>query len=175
MSRILYLLRHAKSSWNSPAARDLDRPLASRGEKAAHLMGNWMQAQGILPRLTISSPARRAQQTAEIVTTQLALPRDTISYDARIYMADSETLLEVLKEWANKQNEMMLVGHNPGLDDLLIGLCGDDLPLSNSGKLMTTATLAIIRLHGNSGQLINIIRPKEIQRDSPGSFSVRPH
>jgi len=175
MPRTLYLLRHAKSSWDSPAARDFDRPLASRGEKAARLMGNWMEAQGILPKLIVSSPALRAQQTIENVATQLALPPDTIRYDERIYMADPDTLLDLLAELPDDETSIMLVGHNPGLDDLLFQLCGNDLPLSDSGKLMTTATLAIIQLHENSGQLIDIIRPKEIHHDANGDFTAMPH
>jgi len=174
MPRTLYLLRHAKSSWDSPAAGDFDRPLASRGEKAARLMGDWMRAQGIQPGCILSSPARRAQQTAEIVAAQLALPLDTITYDEHIYMADSDTLLGLLNELPDEQTSIMLVGHNPGLDDLLIDLCGNALPLSDSGKLMTTAALAIIQLHGNSGEPIAILRPKEIYYDVNGNFTAIP-
>jgi len=169
MPKTLFLLRHAKSSWDSPAASDFDRPLASRGEKAARLMGGWMKTQGILPELIVCSPALRAQQTAMIVAEQLQLPQDTISYDERIYMADSDTLLDILTELPARLINIMLVGHNPGFDDLLMDLCGEDLPLSGSGKLMTTATLACIQLPAETAQalkgnsrLIEIIRPKEI-------------
>ena len=169
MSRELWLLRHAKSAWDAPAASDFDRPLAPRGAKDAPKMGRWLHAEGLRPQHIVSSPALRARQTIEAVAEALGLPAAKIHFDERIYMASRDTLLQVLGDCPSKAKQVLLVGHNPGLDALLEYLCGRDLPYQADGKLMTTAALARIRLKNDwqqldsgVGTLLQLKRPKSL-------------
>ena len=170
MSRELLLLRHAKSAWDTGVVDDFDRPLAKRGLKDAPRMGAWMLQQGIHPDYIVSSPAQRAKQTIFLVCDSDGIPQEKIHWDKRVYMADVSTLLAVLADSPRADKRVLLVGHNPGLDELLVYLCGKDLPRTASGKLMTTAGLARIELpddwnglSSHCGTLLNLVRPKELE------------
>jgi phosphohistidine phosphatase len=169
-SRHLLVLRHAKSDWNSGADSDFDRPLAKRGIKDAPLMGRWMKKHNIVPGYIVSSPALRAKQTIEAVAKELGITKDKIHFDDNIYAASLNTLLNILAACPKASKSILLVGHNPGLDDLVEYLCGNELGYTKSGKLMTTAALAQIAMpeHWDSlprhcAGLIAITRPKELK------------
>jgi phosphohistidine phosphatase len=166
--RELYILRHAKSDWGSDAKSDFDRPLAKRGKKDAPSMGKWLAKQNLKIDFIVSSPAERAKQTIYAVVKELGISKKEIHYNEKIYMASLETLLQVLEESPKKAKKVMLVGHNPGLDDLLQYLVKDP-PLTESGKLLTTACLAQItlpedwtQLQRHCGKLVNLTRPRDI-------------
>jgi phosphohistidine phosphatase len=166
--RELFILRHAKSDWDSDAETDFDRPLAKRGNKDAPDMGKWMKKQKLLPDHIVSSPAERAKQTIYAVAKELGLSKKHVHFDEKIYMANLGALLKVLTECPQKAKTVMLVGHNPGLDELLQFLVSDP-PLTDSGKLLTTACLAQIalpddwtQLPRHCGKLISITRPRDI-------------
>jgi phosphohistidine phosphatase len=166
--RELYILRHAKSDWDSSAQSDFERPLAKRGKKDAPAMGEWMAKQKIKIDYIASSPAERAKQTVYAVVKELDIAKKEIHFNDKIYMASLESLLRVLGEIPKKANKVMLVGHNPGLDDLLQYLVKDP-PLTESGKLLTTACLARItlpqdwtQLQRHCGSLIDLTRPRDI-------------
>ncbi|MBF0183875.1 MAG: histidine phosphatase family protein [Magnetococcales bacterium] len=125
MSRQLYILRHAKSAWDTDAASDFERPLAKRGLKDVPAMGAWMKAEKLIPEYVISSPAERAKQTVLGVCHELDIKEKKITWDRRIYGADTEELLEVLAEVPGKIHSVLLVGHNPGLESLAAFLVGD--------------------------------------------------
>ena len=110
--KTLLLMRHAKSSWDNPGLRDFDRPLNERGLKAAPLMGRYLRAQGIAPDLIVSSPAQRAQQTAQLVK-EAARCAAPIRYEAAIYDANLNALLKVLQALDKTTKTVLLVGHNP--------------------------------------------------------------
>jgi phosphohistidine phosphatase len=160
--KILLLLRHAKSSWDEPTLRDFDRPLNKRGKKAAPQMGKYMRERKIKPHLVISSPAERAQETAALVT-KAAKIKTPIRYDERIYEANIGKLLEVISQIDDDASEVLLVGHNPGMEEILELLTGEV-------QRMPTTALARITLnidHWNevkerSGQLDWIVKPKEL-------------
>jgi phosphohistidine phosphatase len=97
-ARQLYILRHAKSAWDTDAPADFDRPLAKRGQKDAPRIGKWMHTHGLKPDVVISSPALRAKQTAIAVCGKLKFKQDAIQFDERIYEASSRTLLQVLAD-----------------------------------------------------------------------------
>ena len=163
------LLRHAKSDWDSGAADDFDRPLAKRGRGAAKRMAAWMMQHDIVPECVISSTAVRARETTAIVGDVLGLDAARIEYQDRLYLADVEELLAAARDCPKSAKSVMLVGHNPGLEDLLTYLCGDRVPTAANGKLLPTAALAQIALpdnwkilHRNSGEIIAITRPKEL-------------
>jgi phosphohistidine phosphatase len=160
--KTLLLLRHAKSSWKEAGLRDFDRPLNKRGLKAAPLIGRFMRRKKIEPDLVLSSPAERARQTASLVVEHGRLPAET-RYDERIYEADVARLLEVVSEIGDAVEEVLLVGHNPGLEELLSRLTG-------ANERMPTAALACIelnaeewsKLRGAGGRLAWLVKPKEL-------------
>ena len=116
--KTLYLLRHAKSSWKFPELDDFDRPLNKRGQRDAPRMGKRLQKQNILPDLIISSPARRAQQTAQEVAQSIGYTSTAILYDETVYEASAEALLTTLQTVDNRVAVLLLAGHNPGLTAL---------------------------------------------------------
>ncbi len=117
--KTLTLVRHAKSSWNHPGLADFKRPLNKRGERDAPRMGNRLAARNIKPQIIVSSPAVRALTTAEVVASALGfLPAEIIT-DDRIFHAYSDQLLDVIRDFDASLHHVMLVGHNPGLTDLV--------------------------------------------------------
>ncbi len=160
--KTLLLMRHAKSSWNDANLSDFERPLDERGLNAAPLIGKIMSDRQFQPELIISSPAKRATQTAQLVKGTVPIA-DEIQFDKRIYEASLPTLLQVLSGILENIESAMLVGHNPGFEELLKFLTGKARP-------MPTAALAVIDLNINNWREINsdggvlrdFIRPKEI-------------
>jgi len=169
MSRHLILLRHAKSAWDTGATSDFDRPLAGRGERDAPKMGKWLKKQGLVPDAVVSSPALRAKQTSEAACQKMGIKPKEITWDNRIYAATASELLKVVKEYRKKTKTLMLVGHNPGLEDLLLHLAGDRLQVPPDGKLLPTAAVAYLELPDNwqglaegAGKLVSITRVKDL-------------
>jgi phosphohistidine phosphatase len=111
--KTLYLLRHAKSSWDNPDIDDFKRPLNKRGHYDAPLLGNLLEKLNILPDLIVSSPAVRASITARIVADAIKYPIEKINYDEQIYEASKSGLLDVLYSIDDSIKSLMLVGHNP--------------------------------------------------------------
>jgi len=130
----LSLLRHAKSSWNDNNLKDRDRPLNKRGERDAPYMGARLLAQQLRPSLIITSPAVRAVTTARCVADALGYPFEFVHREADLYLASPRAIFEVLASQDNNFNDLLLVGHNPGLTDiineLLPDLSLDNLPTS---------------------------------------------
>jgi phosphohistidine phosphatase len=114
--RRLMLLRHAKSDW-SGSMRDHDRPLAPRGRKAAPRMGHFMAQHGLVPDQVLVSSATRTRETWELVQAELGAS-PPVRYDERIYEAAAERLLAVVRETGGETTSLLLVGHNPGLEEL---------------------------------------------------------
>ena len=146
MPRELLILRHAKSSWDSDAATDFERPLAKRGRKAAPRVGRWLDQQGLTPDYVVSSPAERAKQTVLAVCEQLGFPPEEISWDSRIYGGGTTSLVSVLRESPADAGRVLIAGHNPGLEILVQYLCDDTIPFPPDGKLMPTAAVAHLKL-----------------------------
>jgi phosphohistidine phosphatase len=169
MPRELLLLRHAKSDWPEGVA-DYNRPLKKRGKKAALLMGEWLLSQDLRPDSIISSPAERARETAEKLCKGLHIKKHGLLYfDDRIYEASVESLKSVLADCPSFKQRVLIVGHNPGLDNLLIDLVAETLMPDDDDKILGTANLARIRLPDDwnqldtgCGQLISITKPKDI-------------
>jgi len=140
MSRELWLLRHGKSDRNL-AMDDFDRPLKKRGKRAAQRIGTWLQQQRLIPDWIVSSPAKRALMTAKTVHKAIAVEGLAVAQDKRLYQEGFERLKTVLAECPLEARRVLLVGHNPELEDLLINLVGaDNLP--DIDKLLPTAALA---------------------------------
>lgn len=169
MSRELLILRHAKSAWDTDAASDFDRPLSKRGRKAAPRVGRYLMQQGLIPDFVISSPATRAEQTVIAVCRQLDIGPDDIIWDERVYGASTSSLLEVLRETPANASRVMIAGHNPGLEMLLLALCDDRLRIADDGKLMPTAAVAQLEissswgdLNSGAGQLLSLTRARSL-------------
>jgi phosphohistidine phosphatase len=142
--RRLMLLRHGKSDWPG-GVDDLERPLAKRGRKASSLMGGYLARHSLIPDLVLVSPARRTRQTWEMA--RPAFARDIARRDEpRIYEASAPAILGVIAETAPEIRVLLVVGHNPGLQDLaraLIG-AGRNQDLARLARKYPTAGLAII-------------------------------
>jgi phosphohistidine phosphatase len=160
--RTLYLLRHAKSSWGDASKQDFERPLASRGRKACATIGEFIQEKGIDFDLVLVSTAFRTRETIELIK-ERAKFRGEVRYDERIYEATVPQLLEIISQVDNERESVLIVGHNPGLEELLGLLTGEQ-------HRVTTANFAKIKLKtpkwsanlANKGTLDWLVRPKEI-------------
>lgn len=141
--KTLLLLRHAKSSWDSSAARDYDRPLAPRGERDAPRVGKALRDASIDLDLVVSSPALRARQTAELVL-KAARYDGAISFEEQIYDASVSALMGVVRDLPDTAETVMLVGHNPGFEMLLGALCGT--AAAPARVRVPTAMLACVEL-----------------------------
>ena len=169
MGRELLIMRHAKSDWGNSTG-DFDRPLNPRGNKAAPRMGRWLKEHDLVPDYVISSPAVRAWQTTCHVCAELAINTDSavgiVVQDRRIYEASLGTLLQVLEGAAAAR--VLLVGHNPGLEYLLIHLARS-IPPPPDNNLLPTATLVRLampddwrELQPDAAELRSLIRPREL-------------
>jgi len=152
MSRQLLVLRHGKSDWNIDAS-DLGRPLKNRGKRDAQRMGAWLQQQDLVPDFIISSPAERTKNTAEKLAKATGLTANHVHYDARIYEADLTDLKNVLSDCPDSAARVLLIGHNPSLENLIENLHQGELQKSKDGKLLPTATLAILTMPEHWGLL----------------------
>ncbi len=117
--KTLFLVRHAKSSRDDPALADKDRPLNERGMREAQKVGERLAKRDVKPDLILSSPARRALTTAEIVAGKIDYRLKDIAVDDRLYAATPEDLLAIVHELDDKAKRVMLFGHNPGLLELV--------------------------------------------------------
>ncbi|MDP8993394.1 MAG: histidine phosphatase family protein [Pseudomonadota bacterium] len=169
--KTLTLLRHAKSTWDDPVARDLDRPLNRRGRKAAHAVGREMRAQGLAFDRVIASPARRVLETLAEVAAGYGAPL-LPEQDRRVYLASPETLLDLVRETDEEVGRLLLVGHNPGMEMLAIMLTRDegDALRDELAIKYPTGTLAEIGLpverwgdvEPRIGRIERFIRPRDL-------------
>lgn len=161
--KTLYLLRHAKSSWENPSLSDFDRPLNERGLLAAPLTGFEMLKRKLVPQMILSSPAVRALETAELVVKAGEFGSSIVVND-RIYEASPRCLLEVISKIDDERNPAMIVGHNPGMEGLIRILTGAVEP-------MPTAALAVLDLDierwqdamDGCGKTREVLRPRDIE------------
>ena len=114
----LYLIRHAKSSWDHPHLEDMKRPLSNRGKQDAPFMGNRLREMGVQPDLIISSPAKRAYKTARKIAKQVSFPRKKIIINDQIYLNGSQALFNLVKGLDEQFKTVFLVGHNPDITSL---------------------------------------------------------
>ena len=168
MSRTLILLRHGKSDWNT-GADDHDRPLKKRGRNASTLVGKWLKTHDQVPDFVVASSAKRAMQTAELACEAMGIKKKNIYSRKHIYLATPEDLLYVLEDCPEQARRVMLVGHNPGLEELLYYLLNGRLTIPEDGKIMPTATVAILhmpdswsKLECGSAELEFLVRPREL-------------
>jgi len=147
--RVLYLLRHAKSDWSDPDLYDEDRPLAPRGRKATERMSAFITDAGIRPALVLCSPALRTRQTLDGIAGALGDEADVWMEDA-LYGAGANELRERLRHLPPAVPSVMVIAHNPGLQDLALGLAGGGNAgaVARMGEKFPTAALATLHIPG---------------------------
>jgi len=167
----LGVLRHAKSDWDDLSLRDFDRGLNSRGRRGAALMGRHIRERGENWDKIIASPAERVRRTLDAS----GLDQD-ICWDERAYLADRDTLLALLAERGGEAGAILLVGHNPGLQDLILALLSpreDNALVREVEVKYPTAAFAVVELDiddwhdcvPDRGRLVHLARPRDLDAD----------
>lgn len=172
MTLTLTLLRHAKSSWDDTVPRDFDRPLNKRGERASIVVGAWLKREGLTFDHVVASPAVRVIDTIDQFVKGTG-ERIDATWDRRIYLASSATLMDVLRDQSDEFKSLLMVGHNPGMEDLVFDIVPDDgsSPLRELvWEKFPTAAIARMELDIDSwsridrkcGRLTHFIRPRDL-------------
>jgi phosphohistidine phosphatase len=161
-TRRLFLLRHAKSSWDDRSLADHDRPLAPRGRKAAKRIGAYLRREQIDIALVLCSSARRARETLDLVA-----PPGAIRIEQEVYHAGADELLERLRRVPDEVDAVMVIGHEPAISELAVGLAGGGSELA--GRKFPTGALATLTFTGpwstlepEHAELTAFVAPREL-------------
>jgi phosphohistidine phosphatase len=164
----LYLLRHAKSSWDDPTLADHDRPLAPRGRRASEAMAEHLRNERIAPELVLCSPSARTRQTLTAIAAGLGENAD-VRIEDELYAASAAALLDVLHELPEEVGSVMLIAHNPGIQDLAVSLAGSGPVVERVRSKFPTAALATLELDGSwrelapgGVELVAFVKPKDL-------------
>jgi phosphohistidine phosphatase len=165
----LLLLRHAKSEWKDKSLGDFDRPLAPRGRRAAPVMGQYLRDHGLEPDFVLCSSARRARETLERVLTALA-SQPEITYLKTLYLAPPSRMLAVLRRQGPETARLLLIAHNPGMQNLALELAGpgSSPQARQMAEKFPTAALARFRvaawesLGREPATLVEFVRPRDL-------------
>jgi phosphohistidine phosphatase len=167
----LFVLRHTKSSWDDPELSDHDRPLAPRGHRAARIVGEYMRANGIEPDLVLCSSSRRTLETLKFVD-----PGGERMTEPELYGADAGTVLERIRRVPHETGAVMVIGHNPPMQQLVLQLAGahtttDAVGIDDVRRKFPTGALATLtfdcawsELSSGSARLSSFVRPKQLSR-----------
>ena len=174
MSKRLILLRHAKSAWEDQDIADFDRPLSSRGRKAAPVIGAYLARKNYVPELVLCSSAKRAAETLDLTIAGWAKP-PTVRKLKSLYLAMPREMLKRVQTAGNEYASVMLVGHNPGIADLANWLSHDGDPATRGAlsRKFPTGAVAVIDfdvedwrdVDAETGLLVDFATPKQIERD----------
>ncbi len=166
-STMLLIMRHAKSDWNISDQPDFDRVLSDRGYKDAPLIGKWIIDQNYTPDRVICSPAQRVKETINLVGKSWPLSQENIQWEHSIYNAKLTQLLAIITGDLEQNKINMLVGHNPGLSELILYLSGNQIPKQATGNLMPTAAITVLKLidvtsstQSGAWQIVDYMKPK---------------
>lgn len=169
--RTLTLFRHAKSSWADSSLDDFDRPLASRGEEAAPRMGAFLAGRGLIPDLVLCSTSRRTRQTLDLAF-GAAQPQPKTQFLDDLYHATVPALLAIIRAAPPETRHLMLVGHNPGLQELALHLIGGGDPAGRRAiaRKFPTAAVVVMRFDApnwaaigpGGGNLAIFMTPKQL-------------
>jgi len=166
---MLYLLRHAKSSWEAPTFADHDRPLAPRGRRASTLIAEYLRKQRRAPRLVLCSSSERTRETLKRISAGLRGGVE-VRIEERLYTASASGLLQRLHEVDGRVDSVMLIGHCPALQELALSLAGGGVDLGRLEQKFPTAGLATLAFRGGwdelapgAAELIAFVTPKELE------------
>jgi len=169
MMRELLILRHGKAENPADDVEDFERQLKKRGREDAKKVGHWLLEHKLVPDFVLSSPAARALQTAQRVCKQLDIDVEVIVYEPTIYEATVYTLVNVLKKSPKTAKRVLLVGHNPGLENLILTLTGMTEPLPDDASRLSTASLVQLVFEGDWDKLtkgcakwVTLVRPENL-------------
>ena len=169
--KALHLLRHAKSSWDSPTLHDHDRPLAPRGLRACETMAAYLREESIRPDVVLCSTAARTRATLSGVLAGLGHPEPPVRFEAAIYEASAPTLMGMVSALPEEAGSAMLIGHQPGIGDLASRLAGSGERLDDLERKFPTGALATLTIESSwaeaeegSALLAAFVRPKELER-----------
>ena len=165
----MMLLRHAKSSWSDPALADVDRPLSPRGERASTRIAKYIRRKKLRPALVLCSPSRRTRQTLETIEPALGR-RHAVELVPQLYAASELELLELLQALPDSVASVMIVGHNPGLQDLALALSARGADLRQLEAKFPTGALATLVVQSDSwsalrpgvAELVDYVVPREL-------------
>ncbi|AWK86914.1 SixA phosphatase family protein [Azospirillum thermophilum] len=170
--KTLFLLRHAKSSWDSPGSGDHDRPLAPRGEKAAPLVGSYLRKHHAHIDLVLCSTAVRAVETGRRVLSAMGAPTPPVEHERGLYLCGAHTLLERVRDVPDSVTGLMVIAHNPDLYELTQELVGEGeaaLRHAVADKFPTGACAVILfqTLHWRdldlgAGRLVDFVQPRKL-------------
>ena len=173
MGKTLYLLRHAKSSWEDPTLPDHDRPLAPRGRRAATLIAEHLRRQRSTPRLVLCSSSERTRETLKRISAGLRGGVE-VRIEERLYTASVRDLLQRLHEVDARVASVMLIGHYPALQELALSLARTGVDLRRLRDKFPTAGLATLAFRGawdelapGAAELIAFVTPKELEASRP--------
>lgn len=164
----LYLLRHAKSSWKDTSLPDHDRPLTGRGRRASKTIARHLREQAIEPELVLCSTARRARETLDRI--EPALGTSTVHVEDDLYAASAGALLERLRSVPDTVESVMLIGHNPGLQELALEVAHPSPTARELATKYPTAALATLefsasgwrQLNAAAAELVALVRPRDL-------------
>jgi phosphohistidine phosphatase len=168
--RRLYLLRHAKSSWKQPDLADHDRPLSGRGRRAAKAIARHVREQRIAPELVLCSTARRTRETFERLEPAVGTP--DVRFERELYGATALVLLDRLHRVPEETGSVLLIGHNPAIEELALDLARPSGARSELEAKFPTGALATLELAGMSwrelgrsgAELVGFVRPRDLER-----------
>jgi phosphohistidine phosphatase len=163
------LFRHGKSSWSDPTLADLDRPLAPRGERASRRIGKYIRRKKIRPALVLCSPSLRTRQTLAAIEPSLG-DHCSVELESQLYAASEGELLERLRALPESVESVMLVGHNPGLQELACALSSGGAELALLEQKFPTGALATLlvdceswaALEPGDGELVDYVVPRQL-------------
>ena len=169
MKRELLIFRHGKSDWATGAQSDFERPLAKRGRKAIKRIAAWAVEHDLVPDYVLSSPAERARRTAERFCRGAGVPAELIQLQPDLYLASLEAMLAHLEAIPGHYRRVMMVGHNPGMEEIVEYLGGGGTADTVKSVFMPTAALAHLdmpvdwrRLDCGCARLLSITVPREL-------------
>lgn len=164
--KTVILFRHAKSSWKDLSLDDFDRPLNKRGKRNAPFMGQKLKERGIMPDLILSSPAKRARKTAIAITKAIGYPQKKIVYENDLYHSGSGYMMEMIQNIDDKNETIMIFGHNPDLNSL-----ADMLLEHNPVYNIPTAGVYCIRFDVNTWKKVQEGEGKSVFFDYPKRYT----
>lgn len=169
VTKRLYLMRHAKSDWDDPKLGDHERPLTARGRKGAAAIARYIRDRKIAPDVVLCTSAVRAQETLEALRPSLGAA--TVKIEPKLYEASSEDLLRRIKRLSPRASSVLLIGHNPAIQDLVLTLAGRGKDLDSVRRKLPTSGIATLEarvdrwgaLEPEGATLLDFVTPKKLK------------
>jgi len=159
--KTLYIIRHAKSSWDDSQLHDIERPLADRGKKDAVVMGKFLLKKNAFPQVVMSSPALRAIATSRIICDEVGYDKNKIKIQNELYFGDQEGIIKMLQTIGSKPDRVFIFGHNPTFTNLANALC------PSFTEEMPTCSIVSLQFKIDSWQLVEPGAGKLVSFDTP--------